>query len=147
MPLQKRINILRKAKSDCKHMIKHFKNDCDRSFVIIQILEIFSGTRYKNNKVFPIERMKRLKREDYWVKRLRTIYPCGLNERARKHNSEVPVGKLFFLYLEPSNDLPDLETTMIIWKMTLSQTFLQTVITSDCTLLLCHVRVSEWIYI
>ena len=90
MPLQKRINILRKAKSDCKHMIKHFKNDCDRLFVI------FSGTRYKNNKVFPIERVKRLKREDYWVKRLRTIYPCGLNERARKHNSEVPVGKLFF---------------------------------------------------
>ena len=37
-----------------------------------------------------------LKREDYWIKKLRTIYPYGLKERARKQVSEVPVGKLFF---------------------------------------------------
>lgn len=67
------------------------------SSFIIQILVIFPGTRYKNNKVCQIERAKRLKREDYWTKTLRTVYPYGLNERAIKHDSEVPVGKLFFL--------------------------------------------------
>ena len=30
------------------------------------------------------------------MKTLRTIYPYGLNERARKHDSEVLVEKLFF---------------------------------------------------
>ena len=30
------------------------------------------------------------------MKTLRTIYPYGPNERAIKHDSEVPVGKLFF---------------------------------------------------
>ena len=29
------------------------------------------------------------------MKTLRTIYAYGLNERARKHNSEVPLGKPF----------------------------------------------------
>ena len=30
-------------------------------------------------------------------KKLRAIYPNSLNERARKHNSEAPVWKLFFI--------------------------------------------------
>ena len=30
------------------------------------------------------------------MKTLQTIYPYGPNERARKHDSEVAVGKLFF---------------------------------------------------
>lgn len=34
--------------------------------------------------------------DDYWMKTLQTIYPYGPNERARKHDSEVAVGKLFF---------------------------------------------------
>ena len=37
-----------------------------------------------------------LKREDYWIQTLKTIYPYGLTERARKHDSEAPVGKLVF---------------------------------------------------
>ena len=37
----------------------------------------------------------RLQREDYWMKKLRTIYPCGLNERAKNFNLEQPNGKLF----------------------------------------------------
>ena len=40
---------------------------------------------------------------------LRTIYSFGLNKKARKHDSEAPVGKLFLLSLELSNDLPDKE--------------------------------------
>ena len=30
------------------------------------------------------------------MKVLRTIYPSGLNKIGRKHDSEAPVGKLFF---------------------------------------------------
>ena len=63
---------------------------------IIKILEIFPGTRCSSNNVFQFERAKLLKREDYWMKTLRTIYTYGLNERSRKHDSEVQVGKLFF---------------------------------------------------
>ena len=35
-------------------------------------------------------------KEDYWMKTLRNICPYGLNERATKHNSEVPVEKSLF---------------------------------------------------
>ena len=84
LPLHKRINIHRNSKSGCKHIIKHFRNDCARSSFTIQILEILPGTEYKNNKICPVERVKRLKREDYWMKTLRTIYPYDLFERARK---------------------------------------------------------------
>ena len=66
---------------------------------------------------------KSLKRENYWIKTLRTIYPYGLNKRASQHDSEATVVKLFFLSLELSNDLPDKEKASIIWKMTLSQSF------------------------
>ena len=45
----------------------------------------------------------RLQREDYWMKKLPTIYPYGLNERAKNSNLEQPTDKLF-----PS--LPDLVT-------------------------------------
>ena len=65
-------------------MIKHFRNDCARFFFTIQILEIFPGAGYKNNKVCPVERAKRHKREEYWMKTLRAIYPYNLHERARK---------------------------------------------------------------
>ena len=60
-------------------MIKHFRNDYIGSSFIIQIIEIFLGTGYKNNKVCVVERAKRLKRvhedtEDHlslWPKRIR----------------------------------------------------------------------------
>ena len=96
LPVNKRINIHRKAKSGCERVIKHFRNDSARSSIIIQIFELFPGTGYKNNKVCAVELAKRLKIEDYWMKTLRTIYPYGLIKRARQYDSEVPVGKLFF---------------------------------------------------
>ena len=59
-------------------MIKHFRNDYIGSSFIIQIIEIFLGTGYKNNNVCVVERAKRLKRvhedtEDHlslWPKRI-----------------------------------------------------------------------------
>ena len=43
---------------------------------------------------FPVQQV-RLQREDYWIKKLCTIYPYGLNERAKNSNLEQPAGKLF----------------------------------------------------
>ena len=77
-------------------MINHFRNDCARLFLIIQILEIFLGTEYGSNKMCPVKCATRHKREDYCIKTLRIIYPYDLNERARKDDIEVPVRKLFF---------------------------------------------------
>ena len=49
------------------------------------------------------------------MKTLKIIYPDDFIERARKHDTEVPVRKLFFVR-ELSIDLPDTEKNMIIWK-------------------------------
>ena len=67
-----------------------------QQFLSVDIFEIFPGTGYENNKVCPEDHAKSLKRENYWLKTLRTIYPYDLNERARRYDSEVPVEKLFF---------------------------------------------------
>ena len=37
----------------------------------------------------------RLQREDYWMKKLRTIYPYCLNKRAKNSNLQQPTGKFF----------------------------------------------------
>ena len=74
-------------------MTKHFRIDCAGSSFITQILENFTDVGYTNNKVCPAEHVKRIKGEYYWMK----TYPYGVNERAIKHDIEVPVGKLFFL--------------------------------------------------
>ena len=46
-------------------MIKHFKNNCVGSSSIMKIMEIFPGTGYRSNKVYPFECAKGLKIEDY----------------------------------------------------------------------------------
>ena len=48
-----------------------------------------NGQRY-----FALQKL-RFQREDYWMKKLRTIYPYGLYERAKNSNLEQPTGKLF----------------------------------------------------
>ena len=95
LPLHKRINIHRKAKTGCEHMIKHYKEDCVGSSFSIQVLEVFPGSGYVNNKVCPIDRAKRLEREDYWMKILRTKFPYGLNERQKNNSNDTPVGCQF----------------------------------------------------
>ena len=37
----------------------------------------------------------RLQQEDYRVKTLHTIYPYGLNKKAKVMNKNIPVGKLY----------------------------------------------------
>ena len=95
LPLHKRINIHRVAKTGCQHIIDHSKTTCKDSKFLIQIIEIFNGTGYDNNKIDVDSRNKRLEREDFWIKRLRTLFPYGLNERTRHHSGNNPVGILF----------------------------------------------------
>ena len=89
------MNLHRKAKTGCKHVIKHFRKACPGAGFKIQVIEIFSGSGYRNNKVCKKARKKRIVREDYWMKELRTVYPYGLNERVRCHDQDIPVGKLY----------------------------------------------------
>ena len=95
LPLHKRINIHRVAKTGCQHIIDHFKTSCKGSGFSIQIIEKFVGTGYNNNKVDADARNKRLEREDFWIKKLRTLFPYGLNERTKNHSGNGPVGLLF----------------------------------------------------
>ena len=92
-----------------------FRNDCAGLSFTIQILEIFSGTGYINNKVCPVERAKRLKCEYRPKTNIEGpfIFMAQMNKQ-EKHDREVPVGKLFFSIPRTSNEVPDIETTMII---------------------------------
>ena len=47
------------------------------------MIEHFQGTGYINGKVDPEYMKIGLDREEYWIKKLWTIYPYGLNKRAR----------------------------------------------------------------
>ena len=82
LTLHKRIHIHRTAKSGCEYMIKHFRNNCDRSSFSIQLFETFKGKGYVNYTVCPIARYKRLEREVHWLKTMRTEYSYSRNDRA-----------------------------------------------------------------
>ena len=94
-PLNERMNRHRTAQSGCEHVLNHLKETCVGATFSIQILENFSGSGYVHKKVCPGARAKRLKREDCWIKTLRTIYPYGLNERTRDNNNNIQIGSLF----------------------------------------------------
>ena len=96
LPIHKRINTHRTAKSGCEYMTKYFRNDHVRSSFSIQILEIFEGDSHVNGKVcpIPITGKKILERKDHWMKTLRTKYPYGLNDIARDEDTK-PVGLQF----------------------------------------------------
>ena len=59
------------------------------------ILEKLEGDGFINGqRDFAVQKL-RLQREDYLIKKLRTVYPYGLDERAKNSNREKPTGKLF----------------------------------------------------
>ena len=101
MPLHKRINGHRTAKQGCEHEIRHCKETCNGYNFKFQILEKLPGAGYNQSGELDLEMMKlRKSREDIWIKKLRTIYPYGLNEKAseKETNSSViepAIGKLY----------------------------------------------------
>ena len=95
VPVNLRMNVHRRGKSGCRILIDHFSNVCPDAEFSIDILEKLPGNGYKNGAIDDKMRKYRLGREDYWMKTLRTVYPYGLNDRAKSMNSDVPIGKLF----------------------------------------------------
>ena len=84
-PLNKRMNLHRTSKSGCKNIINHYKNGCIGFTFSIQVIEILEGTGY--NEIDEVDedlRKKHLEIEEKWMKEIRTIYPYGLNERAKE---------------------------------------------------------------
>ena len=95
IPVNKRMNIHRRAKSGCQIFINHFTKICPGATFSIQIIEKLEGNGYLHGAIDPETREHRLKREDHWIKTLRTVYLYGLNEKTKDMNQAVPVGKLF----------------------------------------------------
>ena len=100
-PLNKRINGHRTAKEGCEHEIKHRDEVCGGYHFKFQILEKLPGDGYlPTGEVDPEMLSVRKTQEDIWIKKLRTIYPYGLNEKAmdKVTDSKVnhpAVGRLF----------------------------------------------------
>ena len=101
IPFHKRNNIHRTAKDGCKHEVRHSNEVCDGHHFEYRILEKLPGDGYDSNGEMDLKMLAvRKAREDEWIKKLRTIYPYGLNERAdgKETNSSVvhpAIGKLF----------------------------------------------------
>lgn len=66
----------------CKILRNHFnKGICKDSKYVVQIVEKLEGSgRTERNAIDPAITTFRRKREDFWMKTLRTVYPYGLND-------------------------------------------------------------------
>ena len=89
------MNIHRKGKSGCEISINHYTNVCPNSSFSIQILEKLPGNGYKNGARDKAIYQYRLERQDYWIKKLRTIYPYGLNDKTKSSSDDIPTGQQF----------------------------------------------------
>ena len=91
------MNIHRKSKKGCEYMIAHFQGPCKGFTFNIQVIVSFDGDRYdESGEVDARERDRRLEHEDHWIKKLRTIYPYGLNDKAKDLSiNDSSIGHLF----------------------------------------------------
>ena len=94
-PVNLRMNVHRRGKSGCEISINHYKNVCPNATFTIQIIEKLPGNGYRNGAMDQKMLQFRLEREDYWIKKLRTVYPYGLNEKTKFMKEGVPIGRLF----------------------------------------------------
>ena len=78
-------------------MISHFNGPCKGYTFNVQVITCFEGSGYDDSgEVDAVLREKRLEHEDYWIKKLRTIYPYGLNDKAKDLSKfDSSVGHLF----------------------------------------------------
>ena len=97
IPMNERMNIHRTGKKGCEFMISHFNGPCKGYTFYIQVITKFEGDGYDDSgEVDSKLREQRLEHEDFWIKRMRTIYPYGLNDKAKEYNQGDPrVGRLF----------------------------------------------------
>ena len=88
------MNIHREGKSGCKHSINHYKNVCKGAISPFIPGKLERDAFINGHRDFAMQKL-RLQREDYWMKKLRTIYPYCLNKRAKNSNLQQPTGKFF----------------------------------------------------
>ena len=80
--LSLRMNTHRTSVAGCELVIRYKKN-CESNVFTLQILEKLKGDGYgDDNKPDPTVTKLRQDREDFWIKRLRTVYPYGINHKA-----------------------------------------------------------------
>ena len=82
-------------------LIKHFnEGECKNRIYNVKILETIKGNPKKNGKLDNTVTVLRRKREDYWMERLHTVYPYGLNNRLGKnldqHDDKESIQKEFW---------------------------------------------------
>ena len=99
-PMHLRMNQHRRSKCGCEHVIHHNTEFCKDHNFTYQIIEKLPGTGYTNGQLDPNMTKIRKEHEKEWIKKLRTIHPYGLNERAdgKETDSQIrhsAVGKLF----------------------------------------------------
>ena len=100
-PMHIRMNSHRTGKEGCEHEIRHCKESCNGFDFSFQILEKLPGDGYLPDGSIDPEMLKiRKAKEDTWIKKLRTIYPYGLNEKASEKVTdsstvEPAIGRLF----------------------------------------------------
>ena len=99
--MHERMNCHRTSKVGCEHVINHSKNSCNGHFFEYQILEKFPGNGYDQFGSIDQDMSKtRLKHEEEWILKLRTIYPYGLNEKlsgkvTNSNIDDIAIGKLY----------------------------------------------------
>ena len=98
-----------------EHFEFHLETCCKTYSYSYQIIEKLPGTGYKDDGTIVLAMLKlRKDKEDIWIRKLRTLFPYGLCEKAKKkvNDSSVvheAVGRSFlvFLYREQVSVLPE----------------------------------------
>ena len=66
-----------------EHFLFHLETSCKHYSFSYQIIEKLSGTGYRADGTIDAEMSKvRKDKEDIWIKKMRSIFPYGLNEKA-----------------------------------------------------------------
>ena len=119
-----RMNIHLKGKSDYEHSVNHYKNVSRVASFSIEILEMVEKVEdvfINGHREFAVQKFCLL-REDYCMKKMRTIYSDGVNETAEISNLEQARGKLFLYLLKFGNRRENLEKIRVNEPNTISTT-------------------------